>query len=572
MKNLDEEVRELLAAENALGVMKGRVQRRFRRLADGDADLRGKVARWERQLNSLCEGAPAVDAPDQVWSNIERRLQRAAGLQRKEEKAAPEAETPEPETPEPETPDEVFADSTVALDPSQAPADAVDSAALEPDEPSPLQPSLDLLQQPDLQPAPDDLDPGGAGEDDALIETVAPAEPTGDRAPQARSAGHVVADALSALKGKILERPSIARRERRAAAAALASAPPLEGPPPDRASDSPLNPGDGAVRRIREDLGVNEEAGSAPYADDGSPQEAPVQDAAALVIPPPTDEAVLLTEISSGDGVPADVAVAEERPPEDQEPVESATAVKPMAPPRRRRIVADSERDMEDDLPPWPPQGGASGGAEGGSQSSSAADDAAPEPSRRRRRRRKDRANREGGTPSGTGALRFWQAFAVIAGLLAVGLAIYIVMYGSGGPGGSGAAVESSLAPTPEAPTFVVPSLGPAAVLNGSRGEPVWLVHASGDGEIVEVHRLAQVELPLDQSLELWLLRGANAPPLSLGVLARAGGTRITLPEEMADAVSSGEAFAVSVEPAGGSTTGAISGPIVQSGAIYHVR
>jgi anti-sigma-K factor RskA len=36
--------------------------------------------------------------------------------------------------------------------------------------------------------------------------------------------------------------------------------------------------------------------------------------------------------------------------------------------------------------------------------------------------------------------------------------------------------------------------------------------------------------------------------------------------------VRTGEAFAVSLEPAGGSTTGEISGPIVQSGAIYHVR
>jgi anti-sigma-K factor RskA len=537
MKILDEEARELLAAECALGVMKGRVQRRFRRLADGDSDLREKVARWERQLNVLCEGVPEIEAPAPIWSNIERRLQRAAGLQRKETTPAAEEAPAEPAAEEAvPAAEEDDAGQAASAELAEA-APAADEGSDEADEPRPI-PAVQSPSDGEAEP-PEDL-PEAEGEDASQ--------------PPARSGGNVVTEALNVIRGKILERPSAGRRQR------AANGEPTQTSP-EKAPGLSVVRGGGPVRRIREDLAPRH---------DGAPLTRPDSLSSPVVA---ANDAVLLTDVaanrttSAGSEAESDV----EAPPQARERVPERAARPPIVDEAVGDMTGGSE---DDDLPPWPPreEGANVGTAESGR--SSALDDqesVVPTGRRRRgRRRRTERAHRER-TPS-TGALRFWQAFAVIAALAAVGLGVYVGLYGPGSSGGSGTDASAPVAPAPEAPTFVVPSLGPAAVLNGSRGEPVWLVHASGDGQIIEVHRLAQVELPLDQSLELWLLRGADTPPMSLGVLARAGGTRITLPEDMAEAVRTGEAFAVSLEPAGGSTTGEISGPIVQSGAIYHVR
>lgn len=63
------------------------------------------------------------------------------------------------------------------------------------------------------------------------------------------------------------------------------------------------------------------------------------------------------------------------------------------------------------------------------------------------------------------------------------------------------------------------------------------------------------------RDFELWIIRG-NAAPVSLGVLP-ADGERLTLPAEAEGAV-----LAVSLEPKGGSTTGAPTGPILALGPL----
>lgn len=63
------------------------------------------------------------------------------------------------------------------------------------------------------------------------------------------------------------------------------------------------------------------------------------------------------------------------------------------------------------------------------------------------------------------------------------------------------------------------------------------------------------------QDFELWIIRG-DAAPVSLGVLP-ADGERLTLPDPTEGAV-----LAVSLEPKGGSTTGAPTGPILALGPL----
>ncbi len=68
------ELRERLAAEYALGTLRGPARRRFERLMQGDAALRQIVRDWEMRVNLLAESAPAVSPPAHLWPAIERRL------------------------------------------------------------------------------------------------------------------------------------------------------------------------------------------------------------------------------------------------------------------------------------------------------------------------------------------------------------------------------------------------------------------------------------------------------------------------------------------------------------------
>jgi anti-sigma-K factor RskA len=74
MKYEHPELRERLAAEYALGTLRGLARRRFERLLAADQALRDQVHAWELRLNLLAESAPAVTPPARVWQRIEQRL------------------------------------------------------------------------------------------------------------------------------------------------------------------------------------------------------------------------------------------------------------------------------------------------------------------------------------------------------------------------------------------------------------------------------------------------------------------------------------------------------------------
>jgi anti-sigma-K factor RskA len=74
MNYADPELRERLAAEYALGTLRGPARRRFERLAADDARLRGLAQDWELRLNLLGESAPEVAPPARVWEGIAARI------------------------------------------------------------------------------------------------------------------------------------------------------------------------------------------------------------------------------------------------------------------------------------------------------------------------------------------------------------------------------------------------------------------------------------------------------------------------------------------------------------------
>jgi anti-sigma-K factor RskA len=70
---------------------------------------------------------------------------------------------------------------------------------------------------------------------------------------------------------------------------------------------------------------------------------------------------------------------------------------------------------------------------------------------------------------------------------------------------------------------------------------------------------------PQGSDFELWVIEGQQ-PPVSLGIIPQGASVRMPVTEVLRAKMASGAVFAISVEPAGGSTTGAPTGPVVAAG------
>jgi len=70
----NERLRELLAAEYALGTLRGGARRRFERWARYDEGLRALALAWSERLAPLVDGIPSVVPRGRVWDAIDARL------------------------------------------------------------------------------------------------------------------------------------------------------------------------------------------------------------------------------------------------------------------------------------------------------------------------------------------------------------------------------------------------------------------------------------------------------------------------------------------------------------------
>ena len=67
-------LRERLAAEYALGTLRGRARERLRRWLRDDPELSREVAAWEARLAPMADALPPVAPPPRVWPRIEQQL------------------------------------------------------------------------------------------------------------------------------------------------------------------------------------------------------------------------------------------------------------------------------------------------------------------------------------------------------------------------------------------------------------------------------------------------------------------------------------------------------------------
>jgi anti-sigma-K factor RskA len=63
-----------LAAEYALGVLRGGARRRLERIAEADPTVRAAIDAWRTRIGPLAELGPAVEPPATAWQALERRL------------------------------------------------------------------------------------------------------------------------------------------------------------------------------------------------------------------------------------------------------------------------------------------------------------------------------------------------------------------------------------------------------------------------------------------------------------------------------------------------------------------
>lgn len=115
--------------------------------------------------------------------------------------------------------------------------------------------------------------------------------------------------------------------------------------------------------------------------------------------------------------------------------------------------------------------------------------------------------------------------------------------------------------PPPQAPIVVVLATNPDAAVATNAS---FVASLSADGRALVLKPLNAPTLTAAQALELWSVP-AQGGPRSLGLVRADQATTLLL---QAGVQRSTAAFAVSIEPAGGSPTGAPTGPIVSLGRI----
>jgi anti-sigma-K factor RskA len=145
--------------------------------------------------------------------------------------------------------------------------------------------------------------------------------------------------------------------------------------------------------------------------------------------------------------------------------------------------------------------------------------------------------------------LAFWRSFAAMASVAALSLAVLLAT------------------PSPVLPPIIVvmnatapPGTSPDT---GAVTPASFVVSLSGDRRTAVARPLVNVTLAPDRVLELWAAAGSN-PPRSLGLISASGATvvgRTTLPPGT-------DHLAVSLEPPGGSPTGAPTGPVLYVGKL----
>ena len=154
---------------------------------------------------------------------------------------------------------------------------------------------------------------------------------------------------------------------------------------------------------------------------------------------------------------------------------------------------------------------------------------------------------------------RRWRGFTVAMSAIAALLAVYIAV-GQFAPGllPTGRLSQSAATPPPPGSRLV-------AVLQQEPTAPAFLLTVDPRNRTMTVRRVT-ASADAGRSYELWLIPNDHPKPRSLGVVGAAEFTTRPLPADFDVAVLRAASYAISLEPAGGSPSGAPTGPVLFTG------
>jgi anti-sigma-K factor RskA len=110
------------------------------------------------------------------------------------------------------------------------------------------------------------------------------------------------------------------------------------------------------------------------------------------------------------------------------------------------------------------------------------------------------------------------------------------------------------------------------AVFNDEKSQPLWVVRADAQRGQLEIKAVNATAPDPGRAYELWLLPAGGAAPRSMGLLPIDRATRdAQLPAVLTSQLGTAQGLAVSIEPAGGSPTGAPTGPVVYQAALVTI-
>ncbi len=148
---------------------------------------------------------------------------------------------------------------------------------------------------------------------------------------------------------------------------------------------------------------------------------------------------------------------------------------------------------------------------------------------------------------------RWWRPTAIVSSLAAASLLGVVLLR-----------PDPTVGPTPAVQPTPAPLV--AAFSLPGRDMPVVAVYDARAGRLTMP---GPMDIPAGHDAQLWAIAGTNAPqPLGL---FHAAGTDIVADAKAAAPFAPGTTFAVSIEPVGGSPTGAPTGPVIASGALSKV-
>jgi anti-sigma-K factor RskA len=144
--------------------------------------------------------------------------------------------------------------------------------------------------------------------------------------------------------------------------------------------------------------------------------------------------------------------------------------------------------------------------------------------------------------------LALWQGWAALATVAALGLGVLLQQ------------------PSPVQPPIVVvmQSTDPSLSQASDAVKTQFVASISGDGRSLVLKPIAGARVTAQQALELWALPAHGKAPKSLGLIASDKVTTVL----RTSLLQGNDGFAVSVEPLGGSPTGAPTGPVISVGKL----